>query len=292
MRAPPPFASRMKVKLDHAIKREAYMNCTLRGDDELEKVVELIRRDQPKFIVCYTQAGGDLARYVNAHGKRAWRDVGVVCGAERLFEHDRRALSEAFGPRVFETYGCREVMLIGSECEAHDGLHESMENVLVEIVVRDGGKLRAAREGELGEVVLTDLHNFAMPFLRYANGDLAIAGSSARCSCGRGLRRIRSVEGRTTETLRDGRGARVSGMVFNLIFSVLAASVRQFQAVQHADGSITLRVVPATKLDAAARAHIRARCETYLEGVKITVLEVSEIATSKSGKRQPVVVET
>jgi phenylacetate-CoA ligase len=291
MRAPPPFASRAKVRLDRAIKRETYVNCTLRGDDELAKVVDVIRRDKPRFLVCYTQAGGDLARYVNERGLRTWGDIAVLCGAERLFDRDRRELSAAFGPQVFETYGCREVMLIAAECEAHDGLHESMENVLVELVVNDDGKMRHAREGEAGEVVLTDLHNFSMPFLRYANGDLAVAGSSARCACGRGLRRIRAIDGRTTDTLRDARGARVSGMVFNLIFSTLAATVRQFQAVQHADGSITLRVVPQGTLDAAAMAHIRRCCDKYLPRVAVTVEPVAEIPLSKSGKRQPVVVE-
>ena len=166
-----------------------------------------------------------------------------------------------------------------------------MENVLVEILVKDGDKTRPARDGELGEIVLTDLHNYAMPFLRYANGDLAIAGASARCACGRGLRRIHSVEGRTTETLRDGDGERVSGLIFNLIFSVLASTVRQFQAVQHLDSSITLKVIPTSDLDAVALDHIRRNCEKYLKGISVKVEKVTEIPTSNSGKRQPVIVE-
>jgi phenylacetate-CoA ligase len=291
MRTPGPLKRRAKVRLDRAIKRETYVDCTRRGADALDNVVRVILREKPRFLVCYTQAGGDLARHVNERGLRAWDDITVICGAERVFQHDRRALEQAFGPRVFETYGCREVMLLASECDAHAGLHESMENVLVEIVVKDGGKVRPAREGELGEVFLTDLHNYAMPFLRYANGDLAVAGSSARCACGRALRRIRSIEGRTTETLRDGGGGRVSGMVFNLMFSTLAASVRQFQAIQHPDGSITLRVIPQATLDASALAHIEKNCAKFLPGVPIRVDAVDEIPLSKSGKRQPVIVE-
>jgi phenylacetate-CoA ligase len=287
----PPLKARMKVEIDRVIRRDHYINCTLRGEDELRKVVDVIRQKKPKVLVCYTQAGGDLARYINENGLRDWDTIAVVCGAERLFSHDRQALEQAFGSAVFETYGCREVMLIGSECEQHDGLHESMENVLVEILVKDGDTTRAAREGELGEIVLTDLHNYAMPFLRYANGDLAIAGPAARCACGRGLRRIHSVEGRTTETLRDGDGERVSGLIFNLIFSVLASTVRQFQAVQHIDSSITLKVIPTSDLDAVALDHIRRNCEKYLRGIKVKVEKVDDIPTSNSGKRQPVIVE-
>jgi phenylacetate-CoA ligase len=286
-----PLKTRVKMRIDRLIRRDYYVNCTLRSDDDLREVVETIRREKPRLLVCYTQAGGDLARFVLANKLRDWKPMQVICGAERLFEHDRQALEEAFGP-TFETYGCREVMLIASQCEVRDGLHESMENLVVEILVTEpDGRVRHAREGEIGEVVLTDLHNYAVPFLRYANGDLAVAGPTSRCACGRGLRRIRSVEGRTTETLRDGAGGRVGGMIFNLIFSALASTVRQFQAVQHKDGSITLKVIPTDGLDDAAMGHIRKNCEKYLKGVEVRVETVNDIPVSQSGKRRPVIVE-
>src|SRR5581483_3500329 len=164
-------------------------------------------------LLCYTQAGADLARFINDRGLRDWDTIPVICGAERLYPVDREALVQAFGPAVFETYGCREVMLIGSECERHDGLHLSAENLIVEVIV-DG---RPARPGETGEVVITDLHNLGMPFIRYANGDLATAMDDSACACGRSLPRIGSIEGRVTETLRDAEGGRVSGLVFNVM---------------------------------------------------------------------------
>src|SRR5439155_23714298 len=111
--------------------------------------------------------------YINRNGLRSWETFPVLCGAERVLPRDRADLEEAFGPAVFDTYGCREVMMIATECEAHHGLHTSMENLVVEIVVTENGKQRLAREGESGEVVFTDLHNLAMPFIRYANGDIA-----------------------------------------------------------------------------------------------------------------------
>jgi phenylacetate-CoA ligase len=281
-----------KIFLDRYLKREIYVNCTLRGEAELDLAVERIRRARPKVIVCYTQAGADLARHVNRKGMRTWGTIPVLCGAERLLPADRAALEEAFGPAVFETYGCREVMLIATECDRHDGLHQSMENLVVEIVVTEDGRERPARPGEVGEVVITDLHNYGMPFIRYANGDLATQGDGRRCACGRSLLRIGPIEGRVTETLRDGSGARVSGLVFNVMFaSVLASSVREFQAVQHKDSSITLRLVPTKPLDEQAQALIRSTCKTYLKGIEVKTEIVSEIPLTKGGKRQPVVVE-
>ncbi len=290
--AKPPAKQRAKVFLDRQLKREVYVNCTLRGDAELDAAVERIRATKPTVIVCYTQAGADLARHINQKGMKTWGTIPVLCGAERLLPADRADLEKAFGPAVFETYGCREVMLIGSECERHDGLHQSMENMIVEIVVNEDGRERPARPGEVGEVVITDLHNYGMPFIRYANGDLATQGDGSTCACGRSLLRFGPIEGRVTETLRDGSGARVSGLVFNVMFaSILASSVREFQAVQHKDRSITLKLVPTKPLDAQAQELIRSTCRTYLKGVEVKTEILSEIPLTKGGKRQVVVVE-
>ena len=286
--ARPPFWPRQKIRLDRALRREHYVNCTLRGEAEMRDAVATIRRARPKVMLCFAQAGGDLARFINAEGLRDWDTIPVICGAERLLAADREALERAFGPAVFETYGSREVMLMGAECEQHDGLHMSFENLVVEILV-DG---RPARPGEVGEVVITDLHNRGMPFIRYVNGDLATALAPAPCSCGRTLPRLGPVEGRVTETLVDGTGARVSGLVFNVMFaSVLASSVTQFQAVQHVDRSITLRLVPSATMNETALAEIRAICHKVLKGLEIRTEIVQEIPTTRSGKRQVVIVE-
>ncbi|HZS40668.1 MAG TPA: hypothetical protein VFF06_27735 [Polyangia bacterium] len=288
----PPWKVRAKVFVDRYVKREHYVNCTLRSERHMRQVAAHIRWYKPRAILCYTQAGADLARFIVENDLRGWDTIPVLCCAERLFPEDRARLEQAFGPAVFETYGCREVMLIGTECDAHDGLHVSAENLIVEVVVTEqNGSQRPAAPGETGEIVLTDLHNYGMPFIRYANGDLAIAGKAERCACGRTLPRLAAVDGRSAETLRDGQGNRVGGLVFNLIFSVLAQTVRQFQAVQHKDGSITLKLVPTSALDATAREHIRKNCAQYLKGVEIKTEIVSEIPVSRSGKRQVVIVE-
>src|SRR4029078_11767360 len=217
----PPLKSRrtkLKVQGDRALRREHYMDCGRRGERELDEVVGAIPRERPEVLSCASQAVADLARHVVARKLRAWDTIPVICGAERLYPADRVVVEEAFGRAVFETYGCREVMLMATECEAHAGLHTSMETLVVEVVVREGGNgtSRAARPGELGEVVITDLTNHAMPFIRYANGDLAIPAEPGTCACGRAHPRLASIEGRVTETLVDGTGARVNGLAFHV----------------------------------------------------------------------------
>jgi phenylacetate-CoA ligase len=209
----PPWTTRIKIALDRRMHRDIFIPCAVMSDERLRDVVRVIERVKPQVLVCYAQAGAELARYITRNGLRSWPTIPVLCGAERVLPRDRLDLAEAFGPAVFDTYGCREVMLIAAECEAHQGLHLASENLVVEIVITDeDGRQRPAHEGESGEVVITDLHNFGMPFIRYANGDVATVGSSRRCSCGRTLPRIDAVKGRISEMLRDANGAAVSGI--------------------------------------------------------------------------------
>src|SRR5690606_25431630 len=134
----------------------------------------------------------------------------VIVGAEKLYPFQRKLIEEAFAAPVFETYGSREFMLIAAECDRHEGLHLTSEHLLVEILDEDG---RPTPAGEAGNVVITDLYNFGMPFIRYANGDRAIAGWS-KCSCGRGLPLLRQVTGRRLDVLHSPDGRRIPGEFF------------------------------------------------------------------------------
>jgi phenylacetate-CoA ligase len=243
-------------------------------------------------LVCYAQAGAALARHVNETKSRDWDDISVITAAERLFPSDRVAIAEAFGPRIFETYGSREVMLIAAECEAHDGLHVSMENLIVELIVRDEQGERQAQPGELGEVAVTDLHNYGAPFIRYLTGDLAVARESRPCACGRQLMRLERIEGRTTDTLRDGAGNPVSGLLFNVFFVPLAHKVKEFQVVQRRDGSIDLRIVPTGAFDDSVLDQLRRHCARFVPGVELRIEMVQHLTVAPGGKLRVVAVES
>lgn len=287
------LVKRGKIFLDRRLKRDLYVDCTPRGDEALMAAVEHVRRFRPDVIVAYSAGAAALAKFVNENRHRTWRDIPVLVGAERLWPQDREAIEEAFGP-AFETYGCREVMLIASECEAHAGMHTSMETMIVELVVRQpDGSTRPARPGEAGEVVITDLHNLACPMIRYVNGDMAVAHEEGPCACGRSLSKIGPIEGRTTETLRDGRGNAVGGLVFNILFGVMDQVAKKFQVVQRLDGSVVMKVVPTTgeRLPDVNSKAIHAFADKYLPGAPFAIEYVEDIPLTAAGKRKVVVVE-
>jgi phenylacetate-CoA ligase len=290
--APPPLATRLKVNLDRSLRREHFVDCTDNSEAALARIVVTLRKLRPSVIVCYAQAGAALARYVNATGCRDWGDIAVIAAAERLFPADRAALTAAFGPAIFETYGNREVMLIAAECEAHAGMHVSMENLIVELIVRDANGARRARPGESGEVAVTDLHNYGAPFIRYLTGDLAIEQPPGRCACGRSLTLLAGVEGRATDTLRDGAGQPVNGMFFSVLFASLADRVRHFQVIQRKDSALDIRLVPANPGDDSLPGLVREHCQKFIRGLELRVELVSQLTPDRGGKLRVVAVES
>jgi phenylacetate-CoA ligase len=289
----PSWIKRAKVALDHRLKRDCYVDCTPRGEAALNEAVWQIRKFKPEVMIAYSAGAAALAKFVNENKLRDWRPFPVLVGAERLWPQDREAIEQAFGP-AFETYGCREVMLIASECDAHTGMHTSMETMITELIVRlPDGTTRPARPGEAGEVVVTDLHNLACPMIRYVNGDMAVAHEEDVCACGRASTRIGPIEGRTTETLRDGRGNAVGGLVFNILFGVMDQVAKQFQVVQRLDGSVVMKVVPTsgTKLPDLNHRAIHAFADKYLPGAPFAIEYVESIPLTAAGKRKVVIVE-
>jgi phenylacetate-CoA ligase len=279
----------LKIRLDRALRRESYFDSMRQDEASRVRALELIRRLRPEIIVCYTQSCAQFARWILDRGLRDWDDIPVICGAEAVLGADRAVLARAFGPGIFETYGSRETMLMAAECEAHQGMHLSEENLVVEVVRGE----RSAVPGEAGDVVVTDLHNYGMPMIRYANGDVARLAEPSRCACGRGLARLEHVDGRRADTMLDKDGNAVPGIIFHVLFSDARLElVKQFQAVQSASGAVVLKVVRGRDYAEDAFQAVKGRFATYLRGLPFTVEFHETIAPhTRSGKHQTVVVE-
>ena len=129
--------------------------------------------------------------------------------------------------------------------------------------------------------------------IRYLTGDVAVARPEARCACGRGLSRIGPIDGRVSETLHDGDGNPVGGMVFAVLIAVLDHVARSFQVVQKLDGSVVMRVVPngGTELPEKELRAIHAFAAKYLRHTRFMVEYVDEVPLTLAGKRNVVVVE-
>jgi phenylacetate-CoA ligase len=278
-----------KIRLDRVLRRETYVDSMRQDEASRRHALETLRKLRPEVIVCYTQSCAQFARWIVDRGLRDWDDIPVICGAEGVLEADRVMLARAFGDGIFETYGSRETMLMAAECEAHDGMHVSEENLVLELLQ---GK-SPAPPGEAGDVVVTDLHNFGMPMIRYVNGDVARFARTERCGCGRSLSRLERVDGRRADMMLDKDGNVVPGIVFHVLFSDARVElVKQFQAVQSESGAVVLKIVRGRDFADEAFQAVTGRFSSYLRGLPFSIEFHEAIAPhTRSGKIQTVVVE-
>jgi phenylacetate-CoA ligase len=276
-----------KVRIERALRRETYVDAVFQDEASLRAAADVFSRVRPRCVIAYTQALASFARWAIDRGVRDWPDAHVLCAAEALHPHDRAAIERAFGPDVFETYGSRETMLVAAECSAHDGMHLSEENLVVEIT-REGRPLPA---GQPGDVLVTDLHNYGMPFIRYANGDEATMAPEEPCACGRALRKLARVDGRCMSTMRDANGDPVPGMLFISLLASETEMIRAYQGIQRSDGAVELRVVRGREWNEQRFATTVGRLRAYFKGLPFAVTYCEQIPASKSGKRSPLVVE-
>lgn len=174
------------------------------------------------------------------------RESAAAAGMEKLVQirtigetlHDavRERCDQLLGIPVSDVYTSQEIGVIAIECPDGGGYHVMSESVVVELLREDGS---ACAPGDVGRVVVTDLHNHATPLIRYETGDLAVAESA--CSCGRGLPRLRRIIGRERNLLRLPDGRRHWPLVGAFGFREIAP-VRQYQVVQRSLERVTLRL--------------------------------------------------
>jgi phenylacetate-CoA ligase len=124
----------------------------------------------------------------------------VSVTAEKLFEHQRILIGKYLTKNLYDQYGCGEVNSIAFECNIHNGLHHSFQHSVLEILDKSG-----EITNDSGDVVVTNLDNYAMPLIRYRNGDI-IKLSHKSCSCGRSGKLIKSIEGRLYDFIEGANG--------------------------------------------------------------------------------------
>ncbi len=215
-------------------------NAFLLTEASLAAFVRQVRRRRPKILFGYASSLHRFARYVRELKYRDIKFAGVFSSAEVLWPAVRQFIEETFDCRVYNRYGSKELGGIACECEAHTGLHVSAENNHVEILHAG----QPASPGQIGDVVVTNLNNLGMPFIRYYNGDAA-AWDARVCSCGRAAPMLKTVQGRVVDSFRTHDGRTAWAGFAGAGYSALAhPAVKQFQIVQK---SLDLMVVKLVK---------------------------------------------
>jgi phenylacetate-CoA ligase len=224
-------------KLRNLATRQTVSNTRELSEESIRSLSERMRRVKPAFLRGLASKLYMLAMYVLAEGTPQ-KLKAVFSTSEILLPSQRKVIERAFGCEVFDYYGSHEVLSMASECEEHSGYHIASENVLLEFV-KDGEQVAP---GERGTILVTSLHNYAMPFIRYDIGDTG-KPSDETCRCGRGLSLFKSLEGRTYESFVTGDGTIQTLRDLDIFFENLP--VRMFQIVQTSRDDILIKIVKA-----------------------------------------------
>lgn len=250
----PTYLQSFRTRLRNALLERTFSLDTLKMDERMmHRFAREILRRRPTLLFGHAHSLYLFAGFWKENRYPEYGFRGIISTAMILHGFERRKCEDVFGCRVFDRYGCEEVSLIASECEAHEGLHENTDTLVIE-VRNDHGR---CAPGETGKVIVTDLHNFAMPFIRYEVGDMA-AKKAGACPCGRTYPMLDGVVGRVADYLRTPEGQWISGISLTENFATLIPGLEQVQIVQERADFLRLRVVPGADFDQKSRECIRA----------------------------------
>jgi len=248
------------------IPREDIFNA---GDYWIKKMKDKrpkIIRGYPSYIYILAKIVNDMNVDINPNA--------VMTTGEILTPQYRDTIEEAFNCKVFDCYG-GEATPIAFECELHKSYHICDEIVIVEVV-------KGNEMADIGEIVITNLDNYVMPFIRYKIQDLGRMGNGV-CPCGRGLSLLDSIEGRTGSIVLTPNGRILLPLFFTDLFRNLNG-INQFQIIQNNVNKIKIKIVKNEKFTYDELRFVVSKLKSVDAELDITVEFVDEIPPLNSGK--------
>ncbi len=199
---------------------------------------------QPDYLLTYPSNLQEILRHKGDELAQLKNLKQVRTLSESLPDGLRQEVQEKLGVKLVDVYSAHEVGVMALQCPKHDHYHVQSENVLLEVLREDG---HPCNPGETGRVVVTSLHNFAMPLIRYSLQDYVEVGES--CDCGRGLPVLKRILGRSRDMMAMPDGSRVFPSIVAGAMAVAdAAPIMQIQVIQNTLEDMEAKLVAERKL--------------------------------------------
>jgi len=258
----------------------------------LAEQVEHFCRLSPDIVEGRATSLSELAEAVRQSGRACPTPRLVASFAEALYPHTRRALEAAFGCRVSDYYNCEEVGNVAWDCPQSPGtMHVNGATAVLEIANGNGEPMPV---GEIGDVLLTNLYNWTMPFIRYAIRDRAMSLGESACECGFRGQSIQLLEGRDEDFFQLPDGSEVSPRVayeavagilpFEELGNELFHAIQAFQIVQESIDRILVNVVPGPAYAESLWEGVDASAKSLHSRMQVEVRCVPSLETGPGGK--------
>lgn len=281
-----------KSLYDRIIMRNEKHDCTDITPKALQDYYYSMMKYKPVAIRGYASSLYFLSRYIEQNKLSICPIKAIFTTGEKLHPKYRYKIQQVFHAPVYDGYGASDGGISAHECYMHEGLHIGEEHCIVEIVNNEG---KVVPDGEIGNVISTDLNNYVFPFIRYKVGDLAYIKSSL-CSCGRKHRLLGEVIGREGRAIYNKQGRPYSSIVLdNMMFKDLDIhteecqrlyeKMEQFQIRQDLKGDLTILIKPVNPEESLSTfTYIKENFQNYFPESKVTIVFVDYIPPLPSGK--------
>ncbi|TWT52650.1 Phenylacetate-coenzyme A ligase [Rubripirellula amarantea] len=284
-----------KKLIDLAIwpTRRAYLSALDMTDENMRQFASALKRTRARYVIGYVGALQAFARYVAAKDIK-FPDLKVIWTTSApLPEPVRQDLFESFGCPVYTQYGSCEFYFLAAECDQQSGLHIASDVRHVEIVGSLTEPLEASTKmDQMGDIVATDLTNYAFPLLRYRLGDRGRLLNRS-CPCGRPYPLMDYVRGRTSDNIQMSDGTQIPGEFWTTIFDDFVDQISAFQVYQAKDGSVTVRyeTKDPARSTAATIETVRQRLEDKIQNRVKLIFSHEKVDGHTGGKTQYVFSE-
>ena len=271
----------VKDRLINLLCNRKFFNSYQLNDLLLRDLVELNNKFKAKAYWSYMESALELADFLSSNNIPFYSPEIVISTIGPLTQPVKEKIEAGMGCKVYNQYGSREVGVIACQCKEQKGLHTFPWWNHVEVVGADGNTV----ENGQGNVVVTTLHNYSMPLLRYEIGDVAVMGSN-NCLCGRKTVVLDNVIGRTLGYFKNADGTRVhSHFIVQALF--FRNWIQRFQVIQEAFDRVVILIEPkdGAKPNEDDLADIKSKTQVIMgSDCAIETRIVDKIERSQSGK--------
>ena len=268
-----------KTRIAKWLTNTVFLNSFKMTEEDMGNYIKTINAYKPDLIRGYAGSLYELCRYAERENMEIYTPKIVVSSAETLSDEMRQKIESVFGTKLYDFYGSRESNNLAGECE--EGLmHVLAFHNYVEILDINN---HPVKEGEEGRVIVTNLHNYSMPFIRYEIGDMAALGPE-RCKCGNVLPTLKRITGRITDHFVKEDGTIIHGEYFTHLF-YLKDWVKAFQVIQEDYKRIKILVVLKENISEPKEKDIEDKIKLVMgQDCKIVWDFIEEIPTTPQGK--------
>ncbi|UCE29824.1 MAG: phenylacetate--CoA ligase family protein [Candidatus Bathyarchaeota archaeon] len=277
-----PWGARMhqsaRVRWGYMLRRVLRLTAYQITEQTLHDFSIILKQFKPKTLRGFTSPIFLISEFLKKEGISDINPSAVITTGETLFDFQRRLIESVFDCNLFNFYGSSEIESIAQECEEHCGLHLNAEERIVEFV-RNGENVSS---GEEGEIVITDLNNYAMPFIRYNTEDVGIPKSD-QCGCGRGLPLIMDVKGRVCDLIVAKNGALISGEFFALPAPYFLKNhkwIQQYQIIQPSREKLLVNIVKSAEPRKQDLEYLVNRIHKHVGDVNVEIRFLESIPTA------------